>query len=57
MNAMMSQTKSNNQTVLQEPILNPARFEWHEVSKIQHYWLQVDAMTKPIGNRSQTDSV
>ena len=34
--------------VLQEPILNPARFEWHEVSKIQHYWLQVDAMTQPM---------
>ena len=34
--------------VLQEPILNPARFEWHEVSKIQHYWMQVDTMTKPM---------
>ena len=34
--------------VLQEPILNPAQFEWHEVSKIQHYWLQVDTMTKPM---------
>ena len=34
--------------VLQKPILNPARFEWHEVSKVQHYWLQVDAMTKPM---------
>ena len=32
----------------QEPILNPARFEWHEVSKVQHYWLQVDAMTRPM---------
>ena len=34
--------------VLQEPILNPARFGWHEVSKVQHYWLQVDAMTQPM---------
>ena len=50
-------TNCAGQPVLQEPILKPARFEWHEVSKIQHYWLQVDAMTKPIGNRSQTDSV
>ena len=32
--------------VLQEPILNPAQFEWHEVSKVQHYWLGVDAMTQ-----------
>ena len=37
--------------VLQEPILNPAQFEWHEVSKVQHYWLQVDAMTIPIQAR------
>ena len=32
---------------LREPIPDPARFEWHEVSKIQHYWLQVDAITQP----------
>ena len=42
-------TNCAGEPVLQEPILNPARFEWHEVSKIQHYWLQVDAMTKPMG--------
>jgi Superfamily II DNA/RNA helicases, SNF2 family len=34
--------------VLQEPIPDPARFSWHEVSKVQHYWLQIDAMTKPM---------
>ena len=34
--------------ILQEPILNSARFEWHEVRKAQHSWLQVDAMTQPI---------
>ena len=33
---------------LQEPIEDPARFPWHEVSKVQHYWLEVDAMTKPM---------
>ena len=33
---------------LQEPIPDPARFEWHEVSKVQHYWLQVDTMTTPM---------
>ena len=32
---------------LQEPIRDPARFPWHEVTKVQHYWLEVDAMTKP----------
>ena len=41
-------TNCAKEPVLQEPILNPARFEWHEVNKIQHYWLQVSAMTKPM---------
>lgn len=25
-----------------------ARFPWHEVTKIAHYYLSVDAMTKPM---------
>ena len=33
---------------LQEPIPDPASFPWHEVSKVQRYWLEVDAMTKPM---------
>ena len=33
---------------LQEPIEDPARFPWHEVSKVQHYWLEVSAMTQPM---------
>ena len=41
-------TNCAGEPVFQEPILNPARFQWHEVSKVQHYWLQVDAMTKPM---------
>ena len=32
---------------LQELIRDSARFPWHEVSKVQHYWLEVDAMTGP----------
>ena len=31
---------------LQEPIKDPARFPLHEVTKLQHYWLHVDAMTQ-----------
>ncbi len=38
---------------LQEPIRDPARFPWHEVVKVQHYWLEVDAMTKPMRLREQ----
>jgi len=36
---------------LQEPVRDPARFPWHEVTKVQHYWLEVDAMTKPMESR------
>ena len=32
----------------QEPVKDPARFPWHEVKKVQHYWLEVTAMTKPM---------
>lgn len=31
---------------LREPIQNPARFPWHEVTKVQHYWMQLDTMAK-----------
>ena len=34
--------------VLQEPIRDPARFPWHEVTKVAHYWLKIDAMTGPM---------
>ena len=30
---------------LRQPIRDPARFPWHEVSKVQHYWLNVDTMS------------
>ena len=36
---------------LQEPIRNPARFPWHEITKVQHYWLDVKAMTRPMEPR------
>ena len=32
---------------VQEPIKHPARFPWHEITKVQHYWLDVNAMTQP----------
>jgi putative DNA methylase len=38
---------------LQEPVRDPARFPWHEVRQIQHYWLEVDAMTRPMGLRDE----
>lgn len=33
---------------LQEPIKDPARFPWRKVTKVQHYWMEVDAMTWPM---------
>jgi len=41
-------TNCATEPTLQEPILNPAQFPWHEVVKVQHYWLEVNAMTKPM---------
>ena len=38
---------------LQEPVDNPARFPWHEESKIQHYRLSVNAMTQPVETPDQ----
>lgn len=31
-----------------EPLKDLARFPWHEVTKVAHYWLDVNAMTNPM---------
>ena len=49
-------TNCNTKPVLQEPIKDPARFPWHEVVKVQHYWLEVNAMTKPMQLRERPPS-
>jgi len=41
-------TECKTSPVLQEPIRDPARFPWHEVVKVDHYWLDVDAMARPM---------
>ena len=41
---------------LQEPIKNPARFPWHEVKKVDHYYLPVDALTQPMQVRDAAGS-
>jgi superfamily II DNA or RNA helicase len=41
-------TNCDNEPRLQEPIKDPARLVWHEVTKVSHYWLEVDAVTKPM---------
>lgn len=39
---------------LQEPIKDPARLDWHEVTKVAHYFLSVNAMTKPMQVRQDS---
>ena len=46
-------TNCAGEPVMQEPIQDPAKFPWHEVSKVQHYWLEVDAMTRPMQVREE----
>jgi hypothetical protein len=29
-------------------IRDPARFPWHEVTRVEHYWLEVDALRQPM---------
>ncbi len=41
-------TDCNGTPRLQEPIRDPARLDWNEVSKVAHYYLSVDAMTTPM---------
>jgi superfamily II DNA or RNA helicase/predicted GIY-YIG superfamily endonuclease len=41
-------TNCDTQPELQEPIQNPARYPWHEVKKVEHYRLDVNALTKPM---------
>ena len=40
---------------LQEPIRDPARFPWHEVTKVQHCWMDVKAMTGPMPSAGRDD--
>jgi hypothetical protein len=41
-------TNCDTKPQLQEPIKDPARFEWHEVTKVAHYYLSVDALKQPM---------
>jgi superfamily II DNA or RNA helicase len=46
-------TDCDSKPTLQEPIRDPAQFPWHEVSKIQHYWLEIDALQQPLHVRDR----
>jgi superfamily II DNA or RNA helicase len=47
-------TNCGSKPELQEPIKDPARFPWHEVTKVAHYYLSVDALTKPMLVREES---
>jgi hypothetical protein len=39
---------------LQEPIKDPARLDWYEVTKVARHYLSVDAMTRPMEVREES---
>lgn len=41
-------TDCNTTPRLQEPVRDPAKLNWHEVTKVAHYYLSVNAMTGPM---------
>jgi superfamily II DNA or RNA helicase len=47
-------TNCNTTPVLQEPIRDPARLDWTEVTKVAHYYLSVDAMKTPMQVREDS---
>lgn len=47
-------TDCNTAPRLQEPIRDPARLNWNEVTKVAHYYLSVDAMTRPMELREDS---
>jgi superfamily II DNA or RNA helicase len=40
-------TDCKSEPQLQGPIKDPARLQWHEVKKVDHYYLSIDAVTQP----------
>ena len=47
-------TDCDNAPRLQEPIRDPARLDWNEVTKVAHYYLSVDAMNRPMQVRQDS---
>ncbi len=48
-------TNCNAEANLQEPIKDPARFPWHEVKKVDHYYLSVDALIQPMEVKEEAE--
>jgi len=41
-------TNCKDEPQLQEPVPDPARFDWQEVKKVAHYWLDVSSINRSI---------
>ncbi len=41
-------TNCNTTAQLQELLKHPARLKWHEVKKVEHYYLSVNAVRQPM---------
>ncbi len=46
-------TRCKEAPKLQEPVKDPARLKWHEVRKVDHYYLSVDAVIQPVQIREE----
>jgi superfamily II DNA or RNA helicase len=47
-------TNCSTEPQLQEPIRDPARLDWTEVTKVAHYYLSVNALTTPMQVREES---
>jgi len=48
-------TNCKGEPRLQNPIKDPARLQWHEVKKVDHYYLSIDAVTHPMQVRGKIE--
>jgi hypothetical protein len=46
-------TNCDTSPTLQDPLKDPARLPWNEVTKVEHYYLSVDAMKRPMEVRER----
>jgi len=47
-------TNCDTSPALQDPIRDPARFPWNEVTQVAHYYLSVNALTQPMRVREES---
>ena len=52
--SMKMVTDCKTRPKLQNPFKDPARLNWHEVKKVDHYWLKIDALTEPMQVREES---